>query len=296
VGSVSAALTFSARGPGDPRHRPTTRQNPASFRRRDDADACSRHEQLATLARRCRLQRPLHLLEQRAAIAGVLEVLGPSCRDSRAALNELARIVCRRLIGRSALQRRGRPTSFGRHTASTSRPLPAIRELLGNEGPANSGAIGRIYGVRTEMGILDYIPVVATIKHAFFDDPPGRKVADYVECATTALDCETQGTDLAVADCERCIIRKAAGFFSELLGENLLPDVIRFGIGAVITIFAERIVGALAVRLSVGAATGIGVVLAGDAVIDAGITLSRAGDISKAAEQAKAALCRCPPR
>jgi hypothetical protein len=33
------------------------------------------------------------LLAQRAAIAGVLEQLGPSFRDTRAALNELARIV-----------------------------------------------------------------------------------------------------------------------------------------------------------------------------------------------------------
>jgi hypothetical protein len=33
------------------------------------------------------------LLEQRAAIAGVLEGLGPSFRETRAALNELARIV-----------------------------------------------------------------------------------------------------------------------------------------------------------------------------------------------------------
>ena len=34
------------------------------------------------------------------------------------------------------------------------------------------------------MGLLDYIPVVSTIKHAFFDDPPGRTVADYADCAT----------------------------------------------------------------------------------------------------------------
>jgi hypothetical protein len=33
------------------------------------------------------------LLAQRAAIAGVLEQLGPSWRDTRAALNKLARIV-----------------------------------------------------------------------------------------------------------------------------------------------------------------------------------------------------------
>jgi hypothetical protein len=35
------------------------------------------------------------LLEQRAAIAAVLGQLGPSFRESRAALNELARIVGR---------------------------------------------------------------------------------------------------------------------------------------------------------------------------------------------------------
>jgi hypothetical protein len=148
------------------------------------------------------------------------------------------------------------------------------------------------------MGILDYIPVVATIKHAFFDDPPGRKVADYAECGTTELDCEIKGTDLAVAECERCITGKAAGFLGSLLGENLLPDVIRAGIGAVVAIFSERILGALGVRLAAGGATavtGVGVVLFGDAVIDAGLTISRAREIGDAAEQAKTSLCRCPP-
>jgi hypothetical protein len=137
---------------------------------------------------------------------------------------------------------------------------------------------------------------VATAKHLFFDDPPGRKVADYLDCGTTALGCETKGTDLAVAECERCIIGKSAGFISTLLGDNLVPDIIRAGIGAVIAKFAERIIGALALRLSVGAATGIGLFLVIDGVADAGITISRATDIGKAAEQAKASLCRCPPR
>jgi hypothetical protein len=35
------------------------------------------------------------LLEQRAKIAGILHQLGPSLRDTRAALNELAKIVNR---------------------------------------------------------------------------------------------------------------------------------------------------------------------------------------------------------
>jgi hypothetical protein len=149
------------------------------------------------------------------------------------------------------------------------------------------------------IGILDYIPVVATIKHAFFDDPPGRKVADYVECATTAFDCETKGTDLAVAGCERCIIAKATGFLGSLYGDNLVPDVIRLGIGAVVAIFAERLLGGLGVRLAAGGATGatgVGVALVGDAVVDAFITIKRGNNIGDAAEQAQADLCRCPPR
>jgi hypothetical protein len=146
------------------------------------------------------------------------------------------------------------------------------------------------------MGFLDYIPVVATIKHAFFDDPAGRKVADYADCATTGLGCETKGTDLAVAECERCVTGKVAGFLSSLIGDNLVPDIIRAGIGAALTIFAERFIAALAIRLSVRAAAGIGAALVVDAAIDAGITLSRASDIRDAATQAKASLCLCPPR
>jgi hypothetical protein len=92
---------------------------------------------------------------------------------------------------------------------------------------------------------------------------------------------------------------KAAGFLGSLVGENLLPDVIRLGIGAVVAIYAERLLGALGVRLAAGgatAATGIGLVLIGDSVIDAGITVSRARDIRDASKRATTTLCRCPPR
>jgi hypothetical protein len=149
------------------------------------------------------------------------------------------------------------------------------------------------------MGILDYIPVIGTVKHAFFDDPPGRTVADYAACATTARDCAAKGEELAVDDCARCITGKAAEFLGSLLGQNLLPDIIRSGIGAAVAIFSERLLGALGVRLVAGgatAATGVGLVLIGDAAIDAAITVSRAGEIRDAAERAPIDLCRCPPR
>ena len=65
-----------------------------------------------------------------------------------------------------------------------------------------------------------------------------------------------------------------------------------------VAIFAERILAHWASGSRLAAPppqTGIGVVLIGHAVIDAGITVSRASEIGDAAEQAKTSLCGCPP-
>jgi len=148
------------------------------------------------------------------------------------------------------------------------------------------------------MGLLDYIPVVSTIKHAFFDDPPGRSVADYADCATTVADCESLGTDLAVMNCQRCGDKKGIDFLLDLVGGSFVPDAFKAVVGGATGLLALRIIASVGVRAAsrgVLVATGVGILLLGDAVIDAGITIKRVGEIRDAAAQAEASLCRCPP-
>lgn len=145
------------------------------------------------------------------------------------------------------------------------------------------------------MAWWEWVPIVKTIGHGLAD-PPGRSVSDYNDCRPSGEDCEGLGKEAAELKCAECIRRKLAKFVSEWLGTSIGADFFEGAASATAYALGSALAkqaGGTFLGLSSTAWTGVGAVLAADALIDAGILLKKALDMWKAANRAIDDLCKC---
>ena len=147
------------------------------------------------------------------------------------------------------------------------------------------------------MAWWEYVPIVKTIGHAI-EDPPGRAASDYAQCRTTADECE-QSTAVAILRCTDCVKNAVAKYATDWTGSAIGTDffetaisVSALGIGAAL---AKGALGGTFLGLSASAWTGIGTVLAVDALADAAIIIYKLKDMYTAAQDAMKQYCVCPP-
>lgn len=145
------------------------------------------------------------------------------------------------------------------------------------------------------MAWWEWIPGVATIGHAFAD-PVGRAVTDYSTCACTPAQCAASAP-AAIAICNNCINGLILQYITDWIGAPLASDVVKGAGGAAVAALSDAIAKAIAKKAAPKLAaglTGVGAVLAGDAVVDASIVITKALQIYRAGQAAKLLYCACP--
>jgi hypothetical protein len=145
------------------------------------------------------------------------------------------------------------------------------------------------------MAWWEWVPFVSTIGH-IIDDPPGRDISDYAACSPTVTDCEGLGRDAAILKCQNCIRDKMWGFVLSWIGSGPPSDLVKGAVGITLAKFSEAIGKALATKLApkaAAAASGVGVALTVDGLIDSAVILKKALDIWRAADAAKKVHCTC---
>ena len=151
------------------------------------------------------------------------------------------------------------------------------------------------------MGLLDYIPIVATVKHAV-TSPCGREVKEYQHCKLTPEDCALEGPLVTARkkECRDCVLKKQNDCAIEYAGGNLaqafLNQLVNVALGAVLTMIVRHLVKQAGGKIVGGAVAGIaGIVVLGlDAALDIAIVISKLTDINRAAQEAIAQYCDCP--
>jgi len=138
------------------------------------------------------------------------------------------------------------------------------------------------------MSAWDWVPIVKTIRRAL-DDPKGREVTDYAECATTAVGCESKGKAAAELECQNCITKKLSAYIAEWVGFNIGPEMLEGAAGATALGIGLKAAASAATK----AATGIGAALLLDDAAEFAIILYKMMQMRDAAATAKKSLCDC---
>ncbi len=145
------------------------------------------------------------------------------------------------------------------------------------------------------MAWWEWVPGASTVGHAM-RGPRGTRVADYAASAPNLVD-RVEHPALARAESEQCIDRLMYQYLSEWLGVPLSSGVLKTSSGIAIARLAPAIAVLVLKRSSARATSivsGVGAVLAADAIIDAGIVFQKSLDIIDAAKQAKSVYCVYP--
>ena len=147
------------------------------------------------------------------------------------------------------------------------------------------------------MAWSDWIPIVATIKHALAD-PKGRAVSDYV-CHMNKAACDTDYlAPAAILQCERDIDVQALQFISDFCGSGVVDQyaggAVSLTLAAIVGIILKQLIAKAAAKAAINAAIGVTAILAIDGFADLAITLGKINQIHAAAEAAKKSCCTCP--
>lgn len=151
------------------------------------------------------------------------------------------------------------------------------------------------------MSFIDYIPIVATIKHALAD-PKGRDIEDYMDCKLKPEDCDLEDSLIMARklECRSCILelqdQYAADFAGGNLGQAFLNQLGNVAIGALLGLLVRKLVRDAGGKMTAGAVGGVvGIVVLGlDAIVDLGIVITKLNQIGKAAQDAINEYCDCP--
>lgn len=151
------------------------------------------------------------------------------------------------------------------------------------------------------MSFWDYVPIVATIKHAV-TTPCGTSVSEYEHCKLSAEDCNLEGPLILARkeQCRNCILKKQNDCAVEYAGGDLsqvfLNQLSNVGLSAVLGMLIRQLVKRAGGKVTGGAVAGIaGVVVLGlDSVIDISIVISKLNDIARSAREAVDQYCDCP--
>lgn len=144
------------------------------------------------------------------------------------------------------------------------------------------------------MAWWEYIPIVKTIGH-IIEDPPGRKVSDYSGCQPSPEECDSIPA-AAILKCTDCVKNKLAKYASDWTGSGIGSDFFEMAASAGAAGLGKALatsLGGTFLGLSATAWTGIGAVLAVDALVDAGVIISKLMDMWKAADAAMKQFCKC---
>jgi hypothetical protein len=146
------------------------------------------------------------------------------------------------------------------------------------------------------MAWSDWIPFVATIKHALAD-PKGRAVSDYV-CHMDKSACDTAFQSATILKCEQDIDQQALKFLADFVSggivDQLAGGVVSLTLAAIVGLILKQLIAKAAAKAAIAAAGGVTIALALDGIADLAITLGKISQIHAAAEAAKKSCCTCP--
>lgn len=146
------------------------------------------------------------------------------------------------------------------------------------------------------MGFSDWIPIVATIKHALAD-PKGRVAADY-NCKMDKTACGTEFEAVTIKKCEDDIKMQMLQYIADFCGGGIVDQyaggVVSLTLAGIVALILKKLIAKEAAQAAISTAGGVTVVLALDGFADLAITLKKVNQIKDAAEKAMKSCCSCP--
>ncbi|MEX6690104.1 hypothetical protein QTN47_21525 [Danxiaibacter flavus] len=146
------------------------------------------------------------------------------------------------------------------------------------------------------MALSDWIPIVATIKHALAD-PKGRNVADYT-CTMDKTACGTEFEAVTIKKCQDNIKMQMLQYIADFCGGGIVDQyaggVVSLTLAAIVGLILKKLIAKNAAQAAISTAGGVTIVLAVDGFADLAITIRKINQIKDAAEKAMQTCCSCP--